>query len=122
MHDVPTVTVQDLPDPLPEEVEILDVREQVEWDHGHIEGALHVPMMEVPQRMHELPTGRTVVVCKMGGRSAQAVAYLARQGHDVVNLAGDADSSFVKINGGMLDWAEAGRPMVSETGRTPHVV
>ena len=111
MHDVPTVTVQDLPDPLPEEVEILDVREQVEWDHGHIEGALHVPMMEVPQRMHELPTGRTVVVCKMGGRSAQAVAYLARQGHDVVNLAG-----------GMLEWAEAGRPMVSETGRTPHVV
>jgi rhodanese-related sulfurtransferase len=111
MHHVPTVTVQQLPDPLPEHVHVLDVREQAEWDHGHIEGALHVPMMDVPQRLHELPHGRTVVVCKIGGRSAQAVAYLAQQGLDVVNL-----------DGGMIEWAQAGRPMVSETGQPPHVV
>ena len=40
-----------------------------------------------------------------------AAAYLLQQGHDVVNL-----------DGGMLDWEGAGRPMVSETGRTPQVV
>ena len=61
--------------------------------------------------LDEVPAGRTVVVCKMGGRSAQAVAWLSQQGHDVVNL-----------DGGMLEWAEAGRPMVSDNGRPPHVV
>ena len=55
--------------------------------------------------------GQTLVVCKVGGRSAQAAAYLQQQGHDVVNL-----------DGGMLDWEAAGRPMVSETGGTPQVV
>ena len=51
------------------------------------------------------------MVCKVGGRSAQAVMYLAQQGHDVVNL-----------DGGMLDWETAGRPMVSETGQPPQVL
>lgn len=111
MHDVPTVTVQELPDPLPEGLSVLDVREPVEWEHGHIEGSVHIPLMDIPQRFEDLPTGHTVVVCKMGGRSAQAVAYLAQQGHDVVNLAG-----------GLLEWADAGRPMVSDSGRPAHVV
>jgi rhodanese-related sulfurtransferase len=111
MTHVPTVTTADLPNPLPEGVHVLDVREPVEWAHGHIDGAVHIPLMELVQRLPEVPVGRTVVVCKMGGRSAQAVAYLAQQGLDVANL-----------DGGMLEWAEAGRPMVSDTGGTPHVV
>ncbi len=111
MARIPTVTAADLPNPLPEGVNVLDVREPVEWAHGHIDGAVHIPLMELVQRLQEVPTGRTVVVCKMGGRSAQAVAYLSQQGHDVANL-----------DGGMLEWADAGRPMVSDTGRPPHVV
>jgi rhodanese-related sulfurtransferase len=111
MTQVPTVTTAELPNPLPEGVNVLDVREPVEWAHGHIDGAVHIPLMELVQRLQEVPTGRTVVVCKMGGRSAQAVAYLSQQGHDVANL-----------DGGMLEWAVAGRPMVSDTGRPPHVV
>jgi len=110
MHHVPTVTVQELPDPLPDATSILDVREPAEWEHGHIDGALHIPMMELPQRLDELPVGHTVVVCRVGGRSAQVVAYLVQQGHDVVNL-----------DGGMIEWADAGRAMVSDTGHAPHV-
>jgi len=111
MHNIPTVTVQDLPDPPPDGTSILDVREPVEWEHGHIDGAIHIPMMELTQRIDELPVGRTVVVCKVGGRSAQVVAYLVQQGHDAVNL-----------DGGMIEWADAGRAMVSDTGHPPHVV
>jgi rhodanese-related sulfurtransferase len=111
MHHVPTVSTDELPDPLPDDVEVLDVREPVEWEHGHIDGAVHIPLMELGARLEEVPAGRTVVVCKMGGRSAQAVAWLSQQGHDVVNLGG-----------GMLEWAEAGRPMVSDNGHPPHVV
>ena len=111
MYDVPTVTVQQLSDPLPRGLTVLDVREHVEWEHGHIDGALHVPMSELTGRLDEMPLGHTVVVCRVGARSAQVVAYLGQQGHDVVNL-----------DGGMVEWADAGRPMVSETGRPPHVV
>jgi rhodanese-related sulfurtransferase len=108
---IPTVVVSGVPDPLPADLHVLDVREDVEWVHGHIEGATHIPLMDVPARLDELPEGRTLVVCKVGGRSAQAVGYLLAQGRDVVNL-----------DGGMSDWAEAGRPMVSETGAPPQVV
>ena len=41
----------------------------------------------------------------------QATHYLAQQGYDAVNL-----------DGGMIDWAAAGRPMLSENGRPPQVV
>jgi rhodanese-related sulfurtransferase len=108
---IPTVPVDRVPDPLPSGVQVLDVREDVEWRHGHIDGATHIPLRDIPARVSEVPDGQTLVVCKVGGRSAQAVAYLRQQGHDVVNL-----------EGGMVDWAAAGRPMVSETGRDPHVV
>lgn len=108
---IPTVAVTGVPDPLPEGLGVLDVREQGEWDAGHIAGAVHLPLSELAQRVSEVPDGQVLVVCKVGGRSGQAVGWLAQQGYDVVNL-----------DGGMLDWEAAGRPMVSETGRPPEVV
>jgi len=112
MHpDIPSTTVDDLPDPLPEGYSVLDVREPIEWEHGHIDGAVHVPLMELPNRRDEIPEGHVLVVCKVGGRSMQATHYLAQQGYDVVNL-----------DGGMIDWSDSGRPMLSENGRPPQVV
>lgn len=108
---IPTIVMSDLPDPLPEGLIVLDVREQVEWDHGHIAGAVHVPLMELSDRLTEVSQEQTLVVCKVGGRSAQATAWLSQQGHEVVNL-----------DGGMLEWEAAGRPMVSENGQPPQVV
>ncbi len=111
MSEIPTAAVDGVPDPLPEELAVLDVRELFEWDNGHIDGALHIPLMDLPERLDEVSGGQTLVVCKVGARSAQAAAYLLEQGYDVVNL-----------DGGMLDWTAAGRAMVSETGRPPQVV
>lgn len=108
---IPTVDITGVPDPLPEDLNVLDVREDIEWAHGHIDGAQHIPLMQLPARLDELPDGRTLVVCRVGARSAQAVAYLQAQGREVLNL-----------DGGMLDWSAAGRPMVSETGSDPQVV
>jgi rhodanese-related sulfurtransferase len=111
MPEIPSVTVDGVPDPLPDDVTIVDVREPVEWHHGHIDGAVHIPLTELVERLGEVPDGRTLVVCQVGGRSARAVAYLNQHGRDAVNL-----------QGGMVDWAESGRPMVSETQGPPHVV
>lgn len=110
-HDVPTVEVSQVPDVLPAGLTVLDVREPVEWQHGRIDGAVHVPMSQVPDRVDDLPRDeRLLVVCKVGGRSAQVTAYLQQQGFDAVNL-----------DGGMLAWSAAGRPMVSD-GDEPQVV
>lgn len=109
--NIPTVTLDGVPHPLPAGLHVLDVREQDEWEAGHIEGALHIPLSELGGRVDDVPTDQTLVVCKAGGRSAQATAFLTQHGRDVVNL-----------DGGMLDWEAAGRPMISETGQPAQVI
>jgi rhodanese-related sulfurtransferase len=105
MQDVPTVEVAQVPDPIPDGLTVLDVREPIEWHHGRIEGSVHVPMAEIPARAAELPTeGQVLVVCKVGGRSAHVTAFLLGQGLDAVNLAG-----------GLVEWVSAGRPLVGDT-------
>ena len=103
---VPTTTVTDLP----EDATVLDVREDDEWAAGHVAGALHIPMGQVPQRLEDLPEGQLHVVCRSGGRSRRTAEWLQRNGYDVVN-----------VEGGMAAWAEAGRDMVSESGQEPFV-
>jgi rhodanese-related sulfurtransferase len=102
MDTVPEILVQDLP----ADAVILDVREPEEWAAGHVEGATHVPLGEVPQRLGELPDADPLyVICRSGNRSGRAVAWLGQQGVETVNIAG-----------GMRAWAAAGRPMVSDAG------
>jgi rhodanese-related sulfurtransferase len=111
MTGIPTVSISGVPDPLPEGLTVLDVREPMEWAHGHVEGSIHIPMGEVPTRLEDVPDGQVLVVCKVGARSARVAGYLVQQGRDAVNL-----------DGGLLDWEAAGRALVSETGQPPQVV
>lgn len=88
-------------DQVADDAVILDVREQDEWDAGHAPGAVHIPLGELPSRLDELPDADSLpVVCRRGGRSAQAVAWLTQQGFDVVN-----------VDGGMAAWASAGKQL-----------
>lgn len=111
MPAVPTVRV----DELPADAVLLDVRENYEWQAGRIPGAMHVPMNELPNRIGYdpgplAPDAPIVVVCKMGGRSAQVTAWLRHHGYDAVNL-----------DGGMLAWAAAKRPMEADGGVPPQI-
>ena len=55
----------------------LDVREPYEWDAGHVEGSLHIPISEITDRMNELDTSRQiVVVCQVGQRSELVAEWL----------------------------------------------
>jgi rhodanese-related sulfurtransferase len=106
---IPTI----LADQVPAGAYLLDVREPDEWVAGHAPDAVHLPLMDIPARLEEVPRdGDVVVVCRMGGRSAQAVAYLMQNGYDNV----------VNLDGGMRDWAAAGKPMVSEDGQPARVI
>jgi rhodanese-related sulfurtransferase len=92
---------------------LLDVREPDEWEAGHAPEAHHLPMMEVPARMAEVPTDtEVVVVCRSGGRSGQVVSYLMGNGWDNVR----------NLDGGMQSWSAAGRDLVSENGQPARVL
>jgi rhodanese-related sulfurtransferase len=110
--DIPTASVSGVPDPLPESLLVLDVREDEEWAAGHVEGSTHVPLMELGDRLADLPLAeQTLVVCRSGHRSAHATAYLRELGVEAVNL-----------DGGLAAWQTAGRPLVADGGQQPTVI
>jgi rhodanese-related sulfurtransferase len=104
LPDEPAATV-------PDGAWLLDVREDDEWDAGHVSGARHIPLGQLGARADEVPQDQLVyVICRSGGRSARAAQALAGAGWRVVNVAG-----------GMQDWAAAGRPMIADSGAAPYV-
>jgi rhodanese-related sulfurtransferase len=111
----PAPNVPEVPaDQVPADALLVDVREDDEWAAGHADGAVHIPLGEVPVRLDELgdpsPDRPVYVICRSGGRSARAVEWLAE--HDV---------PAVNVGGGTKGWAASGRPMVSENGGEPRV-
>lgn len=107
VDSLPSVTV----DAITDQTTVLDVREDDEWEAGHIAGAAHIPLGDVMARYGELPADEEIhVICRSGGRSARVTAWLNQNGFDAVN-----------VSGGMGAWMDAERDMVSETGNEPFV-
>lgn len=80
--------------------QIVDVREHNEWNEGHIPGAIHIPLGELPARLTELDSQRPVItVCRSGRRSLKAAEQLLAGGFQ------DAKS----LAGGMIDWTKSGQ-------------
>lgn len=75
------------------EVTVVDVRNASEWAHGHLPGALHIPVGYLGGRVGEIPRERPVLVqCQGGTRSAIAASVLLAHGvRDVINLRGGYD-------------------------------
>ncbi|HEX2149769.1 MAG TPA: rhodanese-like domain-containing protein [Actinomycetota bacterium] len=87
-------------------VQVLDVRDPEEWDAGHLETAVNIPLVELEGRLDELDAGLPVLaVCRTGVRSAKAVDLLIANGFD-------AES----IEGGTVALAEAGVTLVDAAG------
>lgn len=108
MSDFDTVTVSEIP----EGATILDVREDYEWAAGHAGGAAHIPLDQLPARIGELdPDEDLYLICRTGGRSFRAAQWLVGQGYSAVNVAG-----------GMDQWLETGRPLVSDNGLKPVIL
>ena len=84
---------------------VLDVRNRSEWNAGHIPGAVHIPLGELPHRLAELPADGTIVTqCAAGGRSAIAASLLQMAGaNGVENLAG-----------GIEGWVKTGFTLTSD--------
>jgi rhodanese-related sulfurtransferase len=89
-----------------EGAQLVDVRAGHEWDAGHIAGAKHVPLPELPQRTGEIEQDRPVVVyCRGGNRSSMATAAL-----------NDAGFEAVKLSEGIVGWSEGDLPLEPDGG------
>lgn len=72
---------------------LLDVREAFELQAAKVEGALHIPMRELPARVSELPRDMPIlVICHSGARSQRVANWLLPQGFDAANIAGGIDA------------------------------
>jgi len=88
---------------------VVDVREQEEWDEGHIPGAVHIPRGHLESRIERAapdPSRPVVVYCSAGNRSAFAAKTLADLGYEDV----------VSLSGGFTDWKRNGFPVELQAG------
>jgi rhodanese-related sulfurtransferase len=82
---------------------VVDVREPWEFERCRIDGALSVPLAQLPGRRAELPENRDLVlVCHHGRRSQHAAMWLAQNGFtDVHNLRGGVEAWAVEVDPAM---------------------
>ena len=98
VSDMPEMTVEELKKKLDakDDIFILDVREPHEYQICNLNGYL-IPLGDLPNRVSELDSSREIVAhCKMGGRSAKAVAFLKQSGFKNVR----------NLTGGITAWAD----------------
>jgi rhodanese-related sulfurtransferase len=109
---IPSVSAADAITLVSEGATLLDVRENSEWNAGHVPGAVHIPAAQVAaQAARRLPKGKQVVVaCRSGSRASGATRTLVAQGIDAVNL-----------RGGMRAWESAGGRLAGK-GNRPGVI
>jgi len=87
-------------------VELIDVREQDEWEAGRLAGARHIPLAELVEASGTITRDRTVVFyCRTGARSAMATEAFAGAGFDAHNMAG-----------GLKEWEAVGLPLEPDGG------
>ena len=83
---------------------ILDVRTVSEYDSGHLDGSINIPVEELSGRLSEFnPSDELLVYCRTGNRSTTAVGILRENGYDGI----------FHMYGGIVAWNSAGYPTVS---------
>lgn len=109
VSDFETVPAADVP----EGATVLDVREAYEFEVGHIPGAVHIPVDELPSRFDaELdPDEDYYVICRTGGRSVQIASWLTAQGYSALMVGGGYDA-----------WVTSGKALESVTGEKPRIL
>lgn len=107
IENLPFLTVHQLKEKIErgEKLLVLDVRDQEEWNSGHIKGALHIYVGHVEEKLSEIPQDIPVaVMCSVGHRAGIAASILLRAGFQrVFNVLGSATA-----------WRHAGFPLIVE--------
>jgi rhodanese-related sulfurtransferase len=89
-----------------DEIQLVDVRLDEEWNAGHIEGAIHIPLDSLSSHADEIDRSKPVVLyCRSGDRSGGAADAFAASGWEVTSM-----------EGGLVAWVEKGLPLEPEGG------
>jgi rhodanese-related sulfurtransferase len=87
------------------EAYLLDVRQGWEWRRGHVQGAIHVPLDQLPTLVWKLPRDKPLaIICQHGERSLAAAHFLAARDFEGV----------ASVAGGTVAWARSGRALVRD--------
>ena len=88
------------------EIQLIDIREDYEWDAGRIPGARHLEMGQVAAQAETIHRGVPVVFyCRVGARSAMAASAFRRAGYDAYTMTG-----------GLVEWEALGLPLEPQDG------
>ena len=93
-------------DELEGEITIIDIRNQSEWDGGHIRGSINIPLNHLADRIGEVPvSGNVIVHCQGGYRSMIAASLMEKEGR----------TNVFDLVGGYQAWAAAKRPVTASS-------
>ncbi|MGQ0604111.1 MAG: MBL fold metallo-hydrolase [Anaerolineales bacterium] len=107
VETVPTISARELRERLNagDALTVLDVRQQNEWDAGHIPGALHVENGRLATDTPALPADRPIAVhCARGARSMAGISVLLRKGY----------RNLIQVEDGITAWQAAGGDVMRE--------
>ncbi len=109
---VPSVPATQARDLVRDGAQLVDVRENGEWNAGHAPQAVHIPVSQVSSRMNRLRKDRDVViVCRSGARARGVTSLLRKEGYQAFTL-----------KGGMRAWQAADGQVLDRKGRPGRVV
>ncbi|HXV05180.1 MAG TPA: rhodanese-like domain-containing protein [Solirubrobacterales bacterium] len=118
MGEVRQVSREEAQKLIAEGAQVLDVRDEHEWEAGHIAGAAHIPLPQLNERAGEIDPERPVILyCRGGTRCEMATEALEAAGYDAA-----------KLTGGIVGWAEEDLPIepaggyVAESGKAASVL
>jgi len=88
-------------------IQLIDVREDYEWDSGRLAGARHIELQDVAASADTIERDKPVVFyCRVGSRSAMAANAFRRAGYDAYSM-----------DGGLEAWAASGLPLEPDDGK-----
>lgn len=105
-QQIPQITAKELKERIDngDDLQIIDVREAHELAVAKMPNTIHIPLGQVVNRLAEIdPNKETIVHCKMGGRSAMAIAALKQAGFT---------GSLTNLSGGITAWSNDVDPSV----------
>jgi hydroxyacylglutathione hydrolase len=110
IRSTPQLTIEALRDRLSSNgQQVLDVRGLDEWEHGHIPGAIHIPLGSLQSRLDEIPRNTEIAVhCQGGTRSVVAASILEKNGIKASNVTGGFGEW--ERSGGDIERGEASEP------------
>ena len=103
-----SLSVEDTAQSIKDDLIIIDVREQDEYDQAHLENAILVPLSTVSaEKINELnPTNKTILIhCRSGKRSKVAANVLISQGYS---------GEILELDEGINAWIESEQPVISK--------